>query len=216
MGIELFDFYICTVVGGTRYLEEWLQAVKKLNPSKIIIAKDVSRSEPIKKSIDAEIIEYDSGIPWEGYEKRHIGYKSDKSILDGIKILIKNFIMSEQTHFIHVDSDIILSDEAIRQITSKDWDYLQFGIPVVPRDKQNLPDWRTHVMIFWDSTVFGLSKRLAKLVAPMLKLIVDPYPVDINIHRVIKQNFIYIHDRKHLVVNNAKITHYINGERIVA
>lgn len=212
----MFDFYVCSVVGGTRYLAEWLEAVKKLKPSKIVIARDLSRSEPL--TIEVETIDYDTKIPWEGYEMRHLRWESDKSILVGFIKLLEDFIQSNQSHFIHIDSDIILSDEAIQRITSKSWDYLQLATRDLPRPYRvdnpqwKNTDWHKHLVVWWESTNLGLSRRLAELVLPSLKDITDPFPVDINIHKAIREKF--RPDKVHLTVY-AKIKHYIGGEGVI-
>jgi hypothetical protein len=206
--------YACTTVGGTRYLKEWVQAIKKLNPRKIVIARDVSRSEPM--DVDVEVLEYDTGTPWQGYESRHAGWESDASILEGMKILVKHFLACDLTHFIHVDSDVILSDIAVCQIGRKEWDYLQMGVPVVPRELPPAEDWRKHIGTFFESTNFGLSRRLAeKIVGQLAEKIANPYPVDINIHRIIKENYRTLRNPVHHSIYSAKIVHYIRGERVM-
>jgi hypothetical protein len=207
-------FYTCTTVGGTRYLKEWVQAIKKLNPHKIVIARDVSRSEPI--DVNVEVVEYDTRTPWQSYESRHTRWESDVSILEGIKILVKHFLAYNLTHFIHVDSDVILSDIAVYQIGQKEWDYLQIGVPVIPRELPPAEDWRKHIGTFFESTNFGLSRRLAeKIVHQLAEKIVNPYPVDLNIHKIIKENYRTLQNPVHHSIYNAKIVHYIKGERVI-
>jgi hypothetical protein len=210
----LMMFYTCSTVGGTRYLKEWMQAIKKLNPHKIVIARDVSRSEPI--GVNVEVLEYDTRTPWQSYESRHTRWESDVSILEGMKILVKHFLACNLTHFIHVDSDVILSDMAVYQIRQKKWDYLQIGVPTIPRELSPTEDWRKHIGTFFESTNFGLSRRLAeKIVDQLAEKIVNPYPVDINIHKIIKENYSTLQNPVHHNICNAKILHYIKGERVM-
>jgi hypothetical protein len=191
-----------------------MQAIKKLNPHKIVIARDVSRSETI--NVNVEVLEYDTRTPWQNYESRHARWESDVSILEGIKILVKHFLAYNLTHFIHVDSDIILSDIAVYKIRQKEWDYLQIGIPVIPRELPPTEDWRKHIRTFFESTNFGLSRRLAeKIVDQLAEKIVNPYPVDINIHKIIKENYRTLRNPIHHSIYNVNIVHYIRGERVM-
>lgn len=209
--------YMGTVVGGTRYIQEWLKCVQKLKPLKIAVAKDASRSEALPEGLGIQVIEYDTKKLWESYEKRHAGWKSDESILVGIIILLEDFLKTDASHFMHIDSDVMLSDEAISKIISIEWDYLQFGIPVIPRElsPDQMEHWRRHVMMFWESTCFGLSKKLAEqVISPLKNILANPYPVDIKLHRIVKEQFYKSNNNKHLNIFNVKITHYIKGERI--
>jgi len=196
--------YACTTVGTTRYIGEWICPIKKINPCKIAIARDLSRSEPIPDDLHVYVINYDTKKPWISYEKRHEGWVSDESILKGIVLLIDDMLKTDATHFLHIDSDVILSDKAITMLTTNKWDYLQFGIPVTPRESMD------KIMIFWESTNFGISKTIAEKILPELSATKNPYPVDINIHKAIRKYFMGIH----LNITCAGVSHYIKGERI--
>ena len=58
MGDDDKSLFVCTTVGATRYLDEWLEGVKLLNPSIIVIARDLSRSEPL--NLSDQSVGYDS------------------------------------------------------------------------------------------------------------------------------------------------------------
>ena len=36
------SLFVCSTVGGTRYLSEWLAGIRLLEPSVIVIARDLS------------------------------------------------------------------------------------------------------------------------------------------------------------------------------
>ena len=206
----MLKLYVGVVVGGTRYLTEWFNTIRKLNPSETVIARDLSRSEPIP-NLPVRLIDYDTHKRWESYEKRHLGWVSDESILHGIIKLLEDFIKTGCTHFLHIDSDVILSDKAIEITMSKEWDYLQYGIPVVPREASSD---QANIMMFWESTNFGLSKTIATQILEPLKRISNPYPIDIRIHQTIKEQFKKLKNKKHLSIYNVGISHYINGVKV--
>jgi len=209
--------YACTTVGGTRYLKVWLGKILKLNPVKIAIARDLSRSEPLQESPEYVVIDYDTKTPWKSYETRHERWESDKSILIGIITLMEDFLKTEATHFLHIDSDVIISDSAIKMILKSVWDYLKFGIPVIPRElpPQEIRHWRRHIGMFWDSTCFGISKRLVERVVDPARVIAnDPYPIDIKLHSIIAEEFKKINNGAFKCIDKIGITHYIKGESV--
>jgi len=196
------SLYVCTTVGCTRYLDEWLNAVSNLKPSIIAVARDTLRSEPLKQHQNLHVLEYTTK-PWQSYEERHLNFESDHSILLGIIKLIEHFLSRNETHFLHIDSDVIINKSASLTIYPLTWDYLQFTTPVVPRENPQ----PTRVMLFWESTNFGISKPIAqKILSELYKLLDKPYPVDINIHKTIRK----VNPRKHRLINSG-VSHYIKG-----
>jgi hypothetical protein len=200
--------YVCTTIGTTRYIDEWLCSIRKINPYKIAIARDLSRSEPLPENLHVQLLNYDTKKPWASYERRHEGWVSDESILKGIILLIEDMLKTDATHFLHIDSDIILSDTAIAMLTVGRWDYLQFGTPVMPRESMD------KIMLFWDSTNFGISKTIAEKIMQDLCEIRNPYPVDINIHKVVKKHFASNPSYAYLNITGVKISHYIRGVKV--
>jgi len=199
------SLFICTTVGGTRYLDEWLKGVKLLKPSIIVIARDLDRSEPLEASEQYHIITYRTFKAWKGYELRHLGYESDYSIGLGIVKLMEFFLSRNETHFIHIDSDVIITEPCVRKIYPLTWDNLTIVTPVIPRDKMNDPNAKP--MWFWDSTNFGLRRDLLeKMFNDIKQILNDPYPIDIKIHNVIR-----LHKPNHHREVREGVYHYIRG-----
>jgi hypothetical protein len=164
-------------------MNEWFEMVQKLKPCKISIARDLSRSEPLPENYIPYTINYDTKKPWINYDRRHEGWLSDESQLKGLIILIEDFLKSETTHFLHIDSDVILGDTLIATLLNSKWDYLQLPVPVVPRESLD------RIMIYWDSMNFGISKSIAEKILPGLKeQTLHPYPIDIQIHENIRRH----------------------------
>lgn len=223
------SLYVCTTIGGTRYLDEWCDGIKKLNPDIIAIARDMSRSEPIGEPIDnslilknsiTKVIDFDSNIKWNSYELRHLDWKSDESILRGMIILLEDFVNSGKDFFLHIDSDVILDDGSIRQMTSGYNDYCQFTLPVVPRElnSEQWADWRRYVGGFNDTTNFSISRRLAiNSLENIKKLVGNAYPVDIRIHQCLKDAFKKLDDGKggkSTLVMSKTLGHYVKGQKV--
>lgn len=201
------SLFLCTTVGATRYLEEWLSSVAYLKPSVIVVARDIDRSEPLEAYGNLHVLEYSSGKKWVSYEERHLNFESDYSILLGIIKLIELFLKRGETHFLHVDSDVMLDRMLYHVIYPLTWDYLQFTTPVVPREASDLT--RVKPILFWESTNFGVSKPVAqRIIGKLYGLLDKPYPVDINIHRVIKGENPLVH---RLV--RSGVSHYIKGKK---
>jgi len=195
-------------VGGTRYIDEWLKGVLLLKPSVVVIAKDMDRSEPLPVSDKYQIIEYKSNKAWKGYELRHLNYESDYGIGLGITKLMELFISRSERYFLHIDSDVIIDDKAVRTIYPLTWDYLCIVIPVIPRDKRDDPNEKPHW--FWDSTNFGLSRNLVmKIYDGMKEVLKDPYPIDIKIHNLIRSARPF---RTREVRRG--VSHYISGKKV--
>lgn len=198
------SLYVCTTIGCTRYLGEWLKAVSQLKPSAITVARDTVRSEPLEPIKGLQVIEYATS-PWLSYEQRHLNYESDYSILLGIIKLVEHFLSRGETHFLHVDSDVIMGRRACNAVRPLMWDYLQFTTPVVPRESPNT----THVILFWESTNFGISRPIAqKILGKLYDLLDNPYPVDINIHKAIRES----KPRLHRLITS-DVSHYIKGTK---
>lgn len=209
--------YLCTTIGGTRYIGEWFNTCMKLSPSKMVIARDISRSEVLPENLHVYVIDYDTGLKWKSYEERHAGWDSDKSILKGLILLLEDAMSTDATHFLHIDSDVILSDNAVKYILEHDWDYLQIETPVIPRELSQieLSRWRKHVMCFSESTNFGVSRKLFTAILSDLKSIQSPYPVDINLHKIVKKHFHKLPTGAFAKVSCKSVAHYIMGEKVV-
>jgi len=193
-------------------MNEWFEMVQKLKPCKISIARDLSRSEPLPENYIPYTINYDTKKPWINYDRRHEGWLSDESILKGIIILIEDFLKSETTHFLHIDSDVILGDTLIATLLNSKWDYLQLPVPVVPRESLD------GIMIYWDSMNFGISKSIAEKILPGLKeQTLHPYPLDIQIHENIRRHLSPSDLR--LILLEAEVYHhisYLGGKKVFA
>ena len=203
------DIFVFSVVGGTRYIREWLDGVKNLGSCKPYIIKDEDRSEPLPDDLDVVVKTYRSGKPWKSYERRHEEYVSDFSIALGFFTGLDNFMALPYTHAVHTDSDIIIDSKMANLIAVTNWDYLQITTPVIPREQFDDP--RALPMRFWDSTNLGISKKLiTDKLSLFWELIKDPYPVDIKIHSIIRS----------LKPNNCKtieyqyLAHYIRGKKV--
>jgi hypothetical protein len=200
---------VFTVVGGTRYIYEWHNGVSYLNTPHIYVIQDDSRSEPVPKDLHVNIIHYDSGKPWQGYENRHYMYESDYSIMLGFIIGVEEFLKTQCTHAVCIDSDVIINGVVASMITALDWDYVQIGIPVIPRDKMNEP--RVMPMRFWDSTNLGFSRQVISRALETIKtMLSNPYPVDINIHNAIRS----VKPERSKSVNVLTLAHYIKGGKV--
>lgn len=214
------SLYACTTIGGTRYLAEWLNGIKRLSPNIIVISRDTSRSENIIDDIvvdKVKIIDFDSKIIWNSYELRHLDWKSDESILQGFILLLEDFIASGLDFFIHVDSDIILDEESIRQMIQQYNDYIQFSVPVVPRDlpPEKWAEWTKHVMGFNETTNISISRRLAiDAIENIKKLNGNAYPVDIKIQYCLKDAYYRLPNAHSTLVVSKGLAHYIKGVRV--
>lgn len=201
------SLFIATTIGGTKYFDEWLASIINLKPSIIIVAKDIDRSEPLKEYSNLHVLEYSSGKKWESYEQRHLNFESDYSILLGMIKLIEYFINRNETHFLHIDSDIIVDKMLYHVIYPLSWDYLQFKTPVIPREAINI----THVspIHFCESSNFGISKIIAqKILNKLYGLLNEPYPIDIKIHKLIRE----INPQNYKLITTG-ISHYIRGKK---
>jgi hypothetical protein len=188
-------------VGSTRYLGQWLTAVEKLEPDKIVVSIDDSRHEDIAKGFSGELIHYDTGKGWRSYDTRHENYISDYSIGLGIKNLILYFLESDCDHFICLDSDVILDEGIVAKIRNSDYDYLQIGVPVINRKGLKVP------YIFWKSTNFGLNKDIAKKLYPKLDYeIENAKPVDLKLHDMIRSCI----PEARLKIKSRGLAHYFN------
>jgi len=168
----------------------------------IAVARDTLRSEGLGRLRGVHVIEYGTK-PWRSYEERHLSFESDRSILLGIIKLVEHFLSRGETHFLHVDSDVIVGERASLAVYPLTWDYLQFTVPVVPRESPQ----PARVMLFWESTNFGISRPIAqKILSELYELLDKPYPVDINVHKVIRR----ANPRKHRLINSG-VSHYIKG-----
>lgn len=214
----MMKLYACTTVGGTRYLKEWFQGIMKLKPEYLVICRDIDRSEGLEMAENTMILEYHSRRPWKGYDQRHENWESDYSILMGIELLMKDFIGSDATHFLHVDSDVILSKRAAEVIRGTNWDYLKIFIMVIPRElnEDERKHWKEHLGAFGDNSCFGLSRRMVKQCLTRIpELYNKPYPVDINLHKIFSEEFRKIQKCSYAEVRGLGVAHYVMGERVV-
>jgi len=199
------SLFVCTTVGATRYLDEWLEGVKLLKPSIIAIARDLDRSEPLTPSEQYRVINYRTNKAWKGYELRHLNYESDYSIGLGIVKLMGFFLERNETHFIHIDSDVIITETCAKKVYPLTWDNLTIVTPVIPRDRINEPNIKP--MWFWDSTNFGLRRDLLeKMFNDIKQILNDPHPIDIKIHNVIR-----LHKPNSYREIRKGVYHYIRG-----
>lgn len=190
-----------TTVGSTRYLGQWLDAVKKIDPYKILVSIDESRHEDIPADLSCELIHYDTGKVWKSYDARHDNYISDYSIGLGIKSLISYFLESDCDHFVCLDSDVILDDGIVAQIRKSDYDYLQIGVPVINRKGLKVP------YVMWKSTNFGVSQEIAKKLYPKLDYeIENSRPVDLKLHDKIRSCV----PQARLKIKSRGLAHYFN------
>lgn len=201
MDYPLAKVIVGTTIGSARYLEQWVTAVKKLDPYKIVISIDESRHEDIPKDLSCELIHYDTGKLWKSYDARHENYVSDYSIGLGIKNLILYFLESDCDNFICLDSDVILDDRIAGKIQKSNYDYLQIGVPVTNRKGLKVP------YIMWKSTNFGLNKEIAKRLFPKLDYdIENSRPVDLKLHDKIRSCL----PEDRLKIKSRGLVHYFN------
>jgi len=202
------SLYACTTVGGTRYLDEWLQSIKTLSPTVITVAQDRERSEPLLNLPDIQIIPYSIGKPWESYDLRHKGYVSDYSICSGIIALFNNFLERNETHLLHIDSDIVLDPISCSEIRKLDWNFLKLCTPAISRERQHMKG--VQPTRFWDSSNFGVAREVAQSVySELRKILNNPYPVDINIQNVIRS----CKPSKSRTIESPDLAHYIGGRK---
>jgi hypothetical protein len=192
-----------TTIGNTRYLNEWLCGIQKLNPSRVVISVDHSRHDPIENAAEYELIEYDTGEMWGGYETRHKGWMSDYSIGLGIKDLIECFIKSDCSHFLCTDSDVVLNEDIAKKILKLDYHYLQIGVPAASRRGLSL------ISLHWKSTNFGLNRETATKLYPILNYNVNnSSPVDLKLHTMIRS----LDPTNHFKVKSSGVVHYLNSK----
>jgi hypothetical protein len=193
-----------TTVGSTRYLHEWLEGVKKLEPSKVAISVDDSRHEEIPSDLPIEFVHYDTGKAWENYDLRHKNYVSDYSIGLGIKNLIGYFLETDCDHFICLDSDVILDDRIAGKIRKSNFDYLQIGVPGTTRHGLKV------LYLMWKATNFGLDREVASKLYPKLNYDIENIenirPVDLKLHDMIRS----CEPRSRLKVKSRGLVHYFN------
>ncbi len=198
----MHDLVVGTTVGNTRYLGEWFEGISKLNPSTILISMDKSRHDKMPPDLPAKIFSYDTGINWENYEKRHKMWISDYSIGIGIKEILSQFVKTDCNHVIIIDSDIIVDEGLAHKIRDLDFDYLQIGVPAIAREGRF-----DFIDIFWKSSNFGISKKIARNILPKMNFTLDNcYPVDRNIHKMIKS----LKPVKHSRIKSPGLFHYLN------
>jgi len=201
--------FVFTVVGGTRYIREWLDGVSYFNTPNIYIIQDDSRSEPLPPDLPVKVVHHSSNKPWKSYEERHLNYESDYCILLGFIRGVEEFLKTQCTHAVHIDSDIIIDSAVAYRIASLDWDYLQIGTPVIPRDRANDPNVK--IMRFWETTNLGFSRQvISKALDGIKQLLPNPYPVDINIHKIIRST----KPNKVKSVDVPTLAHYIKGIKV--
>jgi hypothetical protein len=150
-------------------------------PVEILVAIDQDRSEPLPDDFRHETAYYKTGLPWENYEARHRKWLSDYSIGLGMKLLVQRFLESSCTHFLSIDSDVMLDDRLVKRIRSLDYDYLQIGVPGRTREGMR------PIVLQWESTNFGVSRRVAGLLYSAMDYKAETsYPVDLKLHRMIE------------------------------
>jgi hypothetical protein len=194
--------FVATTVGNTMYLPEWLKGVRCLSPMKIVISMDDSRHGEVPKELPCEIIHYDSGKVWEGYQERHRGWVSDYSIGLGIKALLENFTSSDCDLFVCIDSDVIIDAPIATKIRKLDFDYLRIGVPAVSRFNLRL------LYLHWKSTNFGVSKEVAGKLQPMLNYdLSTARPVDLKLHHAIQT----LNPKKFASIKSLGLAHYLNS-----
>ena len=204
------SLFVFTVIGGTRYFNEWYNGVRLFSTPYIYVVKDDDRSEELPFTHGITVLHYRSGKPWHSYDRRHDNYESDYSILLGFIKGVEEFIETPCTHAIHIDSDVIVNSYVTQLIMLEEWDYLQIGTPVIPRDRLN--EDRVIPMRFWDSTNMGFSKQVIENALPAIReMINNPYPVDFNIHNAIRM----AKPSKPRVINVDTLAHYIKGRRVL-
>lgn len=191
-----------TTVGSTKYLEKWLGGIGKLDPAKIVVSIDDSRHEKVPSDFPCELIHYDTKKAWESYDARHKNYVSDYSIGLGIKSLIGYFLGTDCTHFLCIDSDVMLDESILAKIRNSNFDYLQIGVPAASREGFKF------LFLHWKSTNFGLNKEIAKKLNNRLDYNIDnSRPIDLKLHDLIRS----LGPKNRLKVKSRGVVHYLNS-----
>jgi hypothetical protein len=191
-----------TTVGSARYLGEWAKGIQRLGPEKIVVSVDDSRHEDVPSGLPCELIHYDTGRVWESYDARHKNFISDYSIALGIKNLIAYFLRSDCTHFLCLDSDVILDETMATKIRNLDYEYLQMGVPETNRQALKI------MYLMWEGTNFGLNKEIATKLYPKLDYynINNSKPVDLKLHDLIRS----CDPKSRIKVKSRGLIHYFN------
>jgi hypothetical protein len=200
---SLIKLFAGTTVGNGSHLYQWLVGVQRLFPAKITISIDDSRHSAIPDGLRCELIHYDSGKSWDGYEARHKNWLSDYSIGLGIKKLIESFLQTDCSHFVCIDSDVILDEGIATKIRKSSYEYLQIGAPAAIRERLGF------IYLHWKSTNFGISKEIAMKLNPELDYNpMNSYPVDLKLHRKISA----LQPATITKVKSGGVLHYLNNK----
>jgi len=149
---------VATTVGLTRYLQEWLECVKLLDPDEIIIVQDTLRSGEIPDSVKSEckIIKYKT-VQWKGEEyKADAGSRKIPEDTDLPKEVIKNFdlyyknmcnvsmflgvlkairyALLKKNDLTFIDSDVMIGRKTANYIKNTSLDWVIIATPCFGRE----------------------------------------------------------------------------------